>query len=69
MLADEFAHARSQLLIRGMGVDHRREGTGVPREPLGEEQIPRGTIDVRDGLVTGAVVRWNGFPISYARST
>ena len=45
------SHALAQLLATRMCVAHRRHRVRVPREPLREEQVPRGPVDVGDRSV------------------
>jgi hypothetical protein len=40
-----------QLLVAGMRVSNRRDRVRMPSEPLGQEEILRGPVDVRDGRV------------------
>ena len=35
-----------EILIRRLGVNNRRQQRRVPREPLGEEEVLRGAVDV-----------------------
>jgi hypothetical protein len=49
--ARQLPHALPQFLIRGMRVHDRCQRTRVPREPLGEEQISRCPVDIRDRRV------------------
>ncbi len=44
----ELSDPLPKFLIRGVCVDRCRQWRDVPREPLCKEQIPRGSVDVRD---------------------
>src|SRR5262249_25644640 len=48
-LARKIPDPRRQLLVRGMGVDDRRQRTRVSREPLREEQVLARPVEVGDG--------------------
>jgi hypothetical protein len=43
--ADPLPH----LLVRRVGVNGRRERTRMPREPLRQEEVPAGTVNVGHG--------------------
>src|SRR5687768_12934778 len=46
---------RVELLVRGVGVDRGRERARVPGETLGQVEVFRGAVDVRDGRVAKRV--------------
>jgi len=51
-LAGEIADPGEQLLVGRVRVDHRRERGYVAGEPLGEEEVAGGAVDIRHRAVT-----------------
>ena len=45
------ANAGPEFLVGRMRVDRRGERAHMPSEPLRQEQVPRGAVDIRDRRV------------------
>ena len=60
--ASQPADSLEQLLVRGMRVHRCRQRTHVPGEPLRQEQVPAGPVDVGHGGVVGHPEECGGCP-------